>query len=217
MTKAFFEAFPGVSPDDELICDLLKHTTVTRLTMDPEKTVLKVYLDCDRLISRKDMDKVEETVEEQITQPHGMKTKIIERFHLSGLYTARNLMKSYRPSILYELRRYQKCIYTMFKSADISFTDDDTCVITVEDTLIYRSYADELKNIMAELVNGDEYGVVLRAKGIVMSANEGEWLHFNYVTGESSVEVGAADYTGRFCVIGSKLHEDSLRELFMGE
>ena len=36
MTKAFFEAFPGVSPDDELICDLLKHTTVTRLTMDPE-------------------------------------------------------------------------------------------------------------------------------------------------------------------------------------
>ena len=151
MTKAFFEAFPGVSPDDELICDLLKHTTVTRLTMDPEKTVLKVYLDCDRLISRKDMDKVEETVEEQITQPHGMKTKIIERFHLSGLYTARNLMKSYRPSILYELRRYQKCIYTMFKSADISFTDDDTCVVTVEDTLIYRSYADELKNILDKI------------------------------------------------------------------
>ena len=151
MTKAFFEAFPGVSPDDELICDLLKHTTVTRLTMDPEKTVLKVYLDCDRLISRKDMDKVQETVEEQITQPHGMKTKIIERFHLSGLYTARNLMKSYRPSILYELRRYQKCIYTMFKSADISFTDDDTCIVTVEDTLIYRSYADELKRILDKI------------------------------------------------------------------
>ncbi len=85
----------------------------------------------------------------------------------------------------------------------------------VETTKKYT--ADELKNIMAELVNGDEYGVVLRAKGIVMSANEGEWLHFNYVPGESSVEVGAADYTGRFCVIGSKLHEDSLRELFMGE
>lgn len=85
----------------------------------------------------------------------------------------------------------------------------------VETTKKYT--ADELKNIMAELVNGDEYGVVLRAKGIVMSANEGEWLHFNYVPGECSVEVGAADYTGRFCVIGSKLHEDSLRELFMGE
>ena len=85
----------------------------------------------------------------------------------------------------------------------------------VETTKKYS--ADELKNIMAELVNADEYGVVLRAKGIVMSVNEGEWLHFNYVPGESSVETGAADYTGRFCVIGSKLHEASLRELFMGE
>ncbi|MBQ5586426.1 MAG: GTP-binding protein, partial [Selenomonadaceae bacterium] len=41
--------------------------------------------------------------------------------------------------------------------------------------------ADELKEILAELVNADEYGVVLRAKGIVKSVNEGEWLHFNYV------------------------------------
>lgn len=70
---------------------------------------------------------------------------------------------------------------------------------------------------MAELVNADEYGVVLRAKGIVQSVNPGEWLHFNYVPGESSVEAGAADYTGRFCVIGSKLQEHSLQELFLGE
>ncbi len=76
---------------------------------------------------------------------------------------------------------------------------------------------DELKDILAELVNADEYGVILRAKGIVMSTNEGEWLHFNYVPGESSVVTGAADYTGRFCVIGSKLQEGSLKELFLGE
>ena len=77
--------------------------------------------------------------------------------------------------------------------------------------------ADELKEILAELVNADEYGVVLRAKGIVKSVNEGQWLHFNYVPGESSVETGAADYTGRFCVIGSRLQEHSLQELFMGK
>ena len=81
-----------------------------------------------------------------------------------------------------------------------------------------RKYsADELREILAELVNADEYGVVLRAKGIVKSINEGEWLHFNYVPGESSVEPGAADYTGRFCVIGSRLQEHSLQELFMGK
>ena len=77
--------------------------------------------------------------------------------------------------------------------------------------------ADGLKNILAELVNADEYGVVLRAKGIVKSVNDGEWLHFNYVPGESKVEAGAADYTGRFCVIGSRLQESSLQELFLGE
>ena len=151
MTKAFFDAFPGVAPEDEMICDLLRHTTVTRVAMDPEKTVLKVYLDCDRLISSKDMDKVRQTVEEQITQPLGMKTKIFERFHLSDLYTARNLMKAYRSSILYELRHYQKCIYTMFKSADVVFSDDDSCVITVEDTLVYRMYADQLKSILDKI------------------------------------------------------------------
>ena len=81
-----------------------------------------------------------------------------------------------------------------------------------------RKYsADELKEILAELVNADEYGVILRAKGIVKSVNDGEWLHFNYVPGESSVETGAADYTGRFCVIGSRLQEHSLQELFLGE
>lgn len=77
--------------------------------------------------------------------------------------------------------------------------------------------AEELKEILAELVNADEYGVVLRAKGIVNSVNEGQWLHFNYVPGESSVETGAADYTGRFCVIGSRLQEHSLQELFIGK
>ncbi len=151
MTKAFFDAFPGVVPEDELISDLLRHTTVTRLAMDPEKTVLKVYLDCDRLISSKDMDRIRETVEEQITEPNGMKTKIIGKFHLSDLYTAKNLMKSYRASILYELRHYRKYLYTMFKGADIDFTNDDTCVITVEDTLVYRSNAGELKRILDKI------------------------------------------------------------------
>lgn len=81
----------------------------------------------------------------------------------------------------------------------------------------YKFTAEELKEILAQLVNADEYGVVLRAKGIVKSVNDGEWLHFNYVPGESSVTTGAADYTGRFCVIGSKLQEHSLQELFLGE
>lgn len=74
---------------------------------------------------------------------------------------------------------------------------------------------EELEHILEELNHMDEYGMVLRAKGIVMSVNDKEWFHFNYVPGEASVVTGSADYTGRFCVIGSKLQEDSLQELFL--
>ena len=57
-------------------------------------------------------------------------------------------------------------------------------------------------------------GMVLRAKGIVKSADGGEWLHFDYVPGAPEIRRGAADYTGRLCVIGSGLDEAGLEKLF---
>ena len=70
----------------------------------------------------------------------------------------------------------------------------------------------ELADILARL-DGGEYGVVLRAKGIVPCA-EGGWLHFDFTPGEGEVRKGAADVTGRLCVIGSKLDEKALAALF---
>jgi len=55
--------------------------------------------------------------------------------------------------------------------------------------------------------------VILRAKGMVPTA-DGTWIHFDMVPGEEEVREGAADYTGRLCVIGSDLKEDKLKELF---
>jgi len=70
-----------------------------------------------------------------------------------------------------------------------------------------------LKEILEKLDDNDKYGIVLRAKGIVMSENN-TWVQFDYVPGEFEIREGAADYTGRFCVIGSKLQQDALEELF---
>ena len=61
--------------------------------------------------------------------------------------------------------------------------------------------------------NGAEYGQILRAKGI-LPTNDGRWLHFDYVPGEYEVREGAADYTGRLCVIGCGINQDAIRELF---
>ena len=77
-----------------------------------------------------------------------------------------------------------------------------------------RKFSQEEINRLLEAL-GDEarYGLVLRAKGIV-DACDGEWIYFDYVPGEMDVRRGAAAVTGRFCVIGSGLKEQALKELF---
>ena len=70
----------------------------------------------------------------------------------------------------------------------------------------------DIRRILAELDTG-AYGAILRAKGIVPTEG-GKWLHFDYVPQEHEVRLGAADYTGRLCVIGSKLDEGNLKTLF---
>ena len=72
---------------------------------------------------------------------------------------------------------------------------------------------EELKDIVSKLASDKSFGDVLRAKGIVAS-DEGEWFHFDLVPEETELRRGAADYTGRICVIGSNLNEDAIKELF---
>ncbi len=73
--------------------------------------------------------------------------------------------------------------------------------------------ADELESILGGLNDADEYGMVLRAKGIVEGVG-GEWLHFDYVPGEIDVRSGRAGVIGRICVIGSKLNESAVAKAF---
>lgn len=77
-----------------------------------------------------------------------------------------------------------------------------------------HKYTDEeMKGILEQLANSEEYGIILRAKGIVPNT-EGKWIHFDLTPGEYEVRHGAADVTGRICVIGTKLEEDKLSALF---
>ncbi|MDD7520947.1 MAG: GTP-binding protein [Lachnospiraceae bacterium] len=72
---------------------------------------------------------------------------------------------------------------------------------------------DKLDTILDTLANTEKYGVILRAKGIVQSAS-GKWFNFDLTPGEYEIREGVADYTGKLCVIGTKLDEDGLVELF---
>ena len=73
---------------------------------------------------------------------------------------------------------------------------------------------EELTAALEELSETDRHGMILRAKGIVPAVT-GEWLHFDLTPGEYEIRKGAADVTGRICVIGSKLKEDEIAALFL--
>ena len=76
-----------------------------------------------------------------------------------------------------------------------------------------RKYtADQMAQILEEFDSG-EYGIILRAKGIV-AGEDGKWVHFDFVPGEHNVRFGSADVMGRLCVIGSKLDEAAICKLF---
>ncbi len=70
-----------------------------------------------------------------------------------------------------------------------------------------------IENALKKFVDTEEYGVILRAKGMVEST-DGSWIYFDMVSGEYELREGEPDYTGRLCVIGTDLKEDKLEELF---
>ena len=78
---------------------------------------------------------------------------------------------------------------------------------------VHKYTLEKIEKILVELDNAIEYGIVLRAKGIV-ALEDGNWAHFDYVPGEHNVRIGSAEITGKICVIGSGLKEENLPELF---
>ena len=72
---------------------------------------------------------------------------------------------------------------------------------------------EQLREILAKLEDTNRLGTILRAKGFV-DASDGEWIYFDYVPGEVDIRRGGAAVTGRLCVIGSRINEQAIKELF---
>ena len=74
---------------------------------------------------------------------------------------------------------------------------------------------EDLQDILSVLAMSEDMGTILRAKGMVPCTDGTTWLHFDLVPGEFEIREGAADYTGRLCVIGAGLNESGLEKLFL--
>lgn len=77
----------------------------------------------------------------------------------------------------------------------------------------HKFTTDEMKSILEKLANTEEYGIILRAKGIVPNA-DGTWIYYDLVPGEYEMRTGEPEITGKICVIGTNLAEDKLKEVF---
>lgn len=73
---------------------------------------------------------------------------------------------------------------------------------------------ENLDAILKDLAHSDKYGQILRAKGMIPSEKQGEWLYFDLVPEEYEIRIGSPELTGKVCVIGSKLAEAAVKELF---
>lgn len=72
---------------------------------------------------------------------------------------------------------------------------------------------EDISNALKALENAEEYGLILRAKGIV-EAFDGSWIYFDYVPEEPDVRLGSPSSIGKICVIGANINEDKIAELF---
>ena len=84
-----------------------------------------------------------------------------------------------------------------------SFGEETTKKFTIE----------EITSILDSFSESDDYGMILRAKGIV-EGKDGKWIHFDYIPGEPDVRCGSAGIIGRLCVIGAGIDKEKIKELF---
>ena len=151
MSKAFREAFPTLKLEEELE-GLLDTTEVTKISANHEHTHIRIYLRAKRLIFKKNIWKLEKAITEQIFQNRAIQVKIIESYELSEQYTPKSLIEVYKDSILDELNAYSVLEYTLLRTADMEFPEEDRLILTMDETIIAKTRTDEIIEFLEKVI-----------------------------------------------------------------
>ena len=162
MEKKFFDVFPVLKLDAGLH-DLYEQVTVERVSSTRNRDFLRVYISSDRLIQKDEIYAAEDAIKKQLFPDASMLIKIYERFHLSAQYTPERLMRAYQESILLELRNYSPVEYSLFHKADLAFPEPGILSMTLEESMIGRTKAEELVRIL-EKIFGERCGVAMEIR-----------------------------------------------------
>ena len=143
MEKEFFDVFPSLKLKDQLK-EWLEMVTVSRVTCNPAKTRLWVYIHSERWIHKKFIFALEDQIERQCFPGMEMRVTVIERFHLSKQYSPSNFLEIYRASMELELKNYNMLEYNLFKRAQITFPSDEEMDLVLPDSVISREKSEIL-------------------------------------------------------------------------
>ena len=152
MEKKFFDVFPNLKLDG-VQKDLFEQVVVERITSTRRKDILRIYIKSERLIEKDIVYNTEKEIKKQFFPKDDICIKIYEKFVLSEQYTPEKLMDIYRDCILLELKQCEHMLYTMFRQADIQFSQEDKMQLVLEDSVIARSKEDELICILDKVIN----------------------------------------------------------------
>ena len=150
MGKKLLEVLPALEAPDSF-GDLLSMIEVEKVVPTKDRSVVRIYIRCSRLIPKKEIYRLEAAIKKQFFSNKLLTIKIVERFELSSQYTPEKLFMVYKDSILLELRQYSMLVYSLLKKADISFMDGHVMLLTVSNTFVARERARQLQQILTKI------------------------------------------------------------------
>lgn len=150
MAKMFLEVFPDLHIADDFK-ELLKLVEVERVSATRDRSSIRIYIVSPRLIHREQILGLEKGIKDQLFAYKKVSIKIIEKYQLSGQYTPKKLLKVYKASILSELKSYSIIEYNIFRKAEITFLEESVMELTIEDNVIMKEKAGDLKRVVEKI------------------------------------------------------------------
>lgn len=151
MSKLFFDVFPDLKVPSETE-RLLKEVEVTKVSTNPQRNHLRVYLLSSRLIEKQQIFRLEQDIKKQLFPDQALSVKIIEKFHLSSQYNPKKLMMVYYDSVLEEFRHYSFLEYSVLKRASMEFPEEEKLTLALEDSVVAREKSEEMVQILEKII-----------------------------------------------------------------
>jgi DNA polymerase-3 subunit alpha (Gram-positive type) len=150
--KTFSEVFPDFRTGERL-AGITKKLWVDRVALNKKRGLVRVYVSGETCVEKKDVYELEKSIKSQLFSDVPLKVAIIEHFHLSSLYTPKALIEVYKESIELELEQHSRILAYLFHSAQFSYPDEETIVLSLEDTAIAHAQENVLYEAVEQILN----------------------------------------------------------------